>query len=292
MMTWQLWRSLTRGTRYTSVYEQFRLRRASGKERVPPMPGLRLLKNAFMILAPLATFLMVPFLMVMYIVIMPLLSIMLPLAYTIYGLLQCTSVSAQLAQEHEHGTYDLLSVSPSGRLGLHWTYAVNWISQHSALRMALWFVIALGILTSLLGFTRMSAFPSPAAPGSSNTIWLWNILISSALILIEYTQTILLSSLVAMLIAAYTQQAMIARVYAGGVFLALQILIFAIISVVNPLLVSAAGTLAGSQIAMMLIALLITYAIREGVLWMIWQKLVRTLSTSPSELDAILHGGL
>jgi hypothetical protein len=41
-----------------------------------------------------------------------------------------------------------------------------------------------------------------------------------------------------------------------------------------------------------IVSLIVTYLIRESIIWLLWDSVVKTLNTSRSELDTLIDSGL
>jgi hypothetical protein len=111
---------------------------------------------------------------------------------------------------------------------------------------------------------------------------------------IDYVQTVILSSLIAMLTTGTIQQTSQARFYSAAGFLALVFASYVLISIITTVLVVSlyATSTASYQPGVPLIFLVVAYFVREGIITMLLRALVRTLNASPSELDALIHSRL
>jgi hypothetical protein len=244
-------------------------------------------------------FLGVPLLFISYAAVLPFTALLIPLAITGYGLAHCVAVSARIVHEREQGIYELLSVSPSGRIGLHWAYTVSWLVNHRTFRWMLLIFIGVGMFAVLLGIAgNLLIAPSPLtenAPfhvgrlvgAATNIVSFW----------LDYTQIIILSSLIAMYVGAVTEEISTARLLSGGVFIALQVAIYIVSNVFHLLLQGAllnveltSTTDYETRVTLItVVAVIITYLLREYLICVLWNLVVRTLNASPSELDTLIH---
>jgi hypothetical protein len=296
VLTWRLWRRLNRRTPLTAVYYRLHLRRTFVEQQPLTLPGLTAIGSiAMMVLPVVLIFLGMPLLILAYIFLLPYAEPFLLLVTIGYGLLLCVSVSAQLAREHERGVYDLLCSCPPGRLGLHWAYAATWLSRHRSLLKFLMGILAVGSFALLLDtFRTLIHFgPLPLTDNSWRLVWFIFAIASIASLWMTYLQTLVMSSLAAILIGALVSQAMNARLYAVGLFLCLQAALYVLIGLMRSAFASGNAPYTVEQfIITEVIVLLIAFVLREGANWLLWQAIVRTLSASPSELDALMRGEL
>ena len=300
MLTWRLWREINRPTPLTALYYRLHIRRAFIEKVGFSLGALSIFKAFGLTVLPIIfIFLGVPLLFISYATLLPFTALLVPLAITGYGLAQCVAVSAQLVRERELAIYDLLSVSPPGRLGLHWAYTVSWLVNHRSFRWLLLIFIGVGMFAVLLGIAgNLPIAPSPLTENAPFNIS--RLLGAAANMLsfwMDYAQTILLSSLIAMYVGAITNQVFTARLLSGGTFLALQVAIYVVINAISLFLhaallsVELTGTIEyETRVALItVVTVIITYLIREYVISLLWDTVVRTLNASPSELDTLIR---
>lgn len=300
MLTWRLWQGLTHSTAIAALYHRLDLRRTFIERStftIPMMNGVAAL--AFVLLPVIIIFFGLPFLFATLIRILPYMWLLIPLATTLYCLSECMAVSAKIVREHESGIYDLLIASPHGQFGLHWGYVVKWLQEHQQLRGVLLGFMGVATFALLLGLaSTIDQFSGVAVGGTRLTIeWLVGAVANVASLWVAYVQTIILSSLTAMLAAAYTQQASTARIYAAGVFLSLHIPLYLVISTLSFQIQQGLMGLDSEPsilyvIGIPVLTLLIAFAVRETIITLLWRIVVRTLNANPSELDAITHSEL
>ena len=296
MLTLRLWRSLSRRTPLTAVYRRLHLRRIFIEQQPLILPGIAAVTSiAFIILPILLIFLGVPLFVLTYIFLLPYALPFILVLITGYGLLLCMNVSAELAREHERGVYDVLCSCPPGRLGVHWAYVATWLSRHSSMQRVFVGILVVGSIAVFVGAVRTVVHPEPVsiADKDQSLLWFAIALGNIASLWITYLQTLVLSSLTAMLTGTLVRQAANARLYSDGIFLSLQVVLYVLISFINSGFASGNVPYTIEQfIVTQVLALLIAYTLREGANWLLWKTVVRTLSASPSELDPIMHGGI
>lgn len=300
MLTWRLWREINRPTPLTALYYRLHIRRTFIEQAGFSFIALSVFRAfALTVLPVLFIFLGVPLLFISYTTLLPYTALLIPLANTCYGLAHCVSVSAQLVRERELATYDLLCVSPPGRIGLHWAYTVSWLFSHRTFRWLLLVFIGIGMFAALLGIAgNLIIVPTPfTGEPPLNLSRLLEAIANIVSFWLDYVQTVILSSLIAMNIAGFTSQVSTARFLSGGAFLTLQVTIYVVSHAISLYFQTALLSIELTrtveyQIGTALItvvSLVITYLIRESVIWLLWDSIVRTLNASPSELDTLIR---
>ena len=300
MLTWRLWREINRPTPLTALYYRLHIRRAFIEQADFSLGALTIFRTLGLTLLPVIfIFLGVPLLFISYASLLPFTALIVPLAITAYGFAHCVSVSGQIVRERELANYDLLGVSPPGRFGLHWAYTVSWLVNHRTIRWLLLIFIGVGMFAALLGITgNLLIAPSPLTENAPFNIS--RLLRTAASILsfwVDYAQTIILSSLIAMYVGAVTNLASTASLLSGGAFLTLQVAIYVVSNALNFYL---AGIFLNLRVIstpeyeigvalFTVLALIITYLMREYIIWLLWNAVVRTLNASPSELDTLIR---
>ena len=300
MLTWRLWREINRPTPLTALYYRLHLRRAFIEQRGYTLGALSIFKTFGLTVLPVIfIFLGVPLLFISSATMLRFTALLIPLAITGYGLAHCVAVSTQLVQERERSTYDLLCVSPPGRMGLHWAYTVSWLVNHRTFRWMVLIFISLGMFAALLGIAgNLLLVPSPLTRNAPlNISRLLGTAASMLSFWLDYAQTIILSSLITMYVGGVTDQVSTARLLAGSTFVLLQVAIFVVRYIISLLFYAAllnveltsAAQYETSVAAVTVLTVLITYLMREYIIWSLWKVVVRTLNASPSELDTLIH---
>lgn len=296
MITWRLWRALNRPTGLTAVYYHLFLRRGFVESTPYEIPALNLLAALLFALLPAAfIFFGVPFVFTAFTSLLPHTAAAIPLVVTAYGLALCITVSGQIAHEHDVGIYETLGATSPGALGLHWAYTVRWIARQRLLRWLLLGVVAVGTFSALLGLVSSQITPVPPVLANDSSLTIARLVTTAAVIgqlWLDYIQTIVLSSLIAMLVPAYARQESNARLGAAAALVSLQLGLFLISSLAALSLALAASALPDRQMVYALAALVMRFAFREGAIHLIWRQLVRTLNAKPSELDTLVNAGL
>lgn len=289
MLSLHIWRALTRPPSHSPLLRRMR----AEKLELPSLRSLPLagcLRSLALTIIPILILLIGSPVLVLLIY-MSLLStpILLPLAHTLYGVTAATSISGMIAREYDLRTYDVISVSPPGALGVHWAYCMVWISQHRYYRDIIGFLLVLGILAALFGLTTRTFFTAVPEFGA---VWVVQSLALIAFLCVDFVQSFATTALVGILIPVHVQQAGNARLLAFGSALSLHLAAYLLALIVAtqflPLLAVVTG---GSQIvsAISPVLLVLTFAaFREFIVHLLWRAVEQNLNASPMELDQIV----
>ncbi|MEO8396560.1 MAG: hypothetical protein ABI700_26435 [Chloroflexota bacterium] len=291
MLSWKLWRALNRPPQRSPIYRRAYLRQGAQDHEVSiRIPLLGFFKNVSMVVLPVVLILIgTPILILLYYLALSLAPLLLPFANTIYGLNHAYSTSGRIAHEREQQTYDVLCASPPGILGMHWSYCIGWIHYHWLYRYTMIGVLVTGIIASVFGLSSQMVFGG-AQP--SLVITLARALAVGGIFVIDYAQTVVLSSLVALLVPTYAENESNAHLWAISLYLALQgavylptllLGIYALPSTFN--LIGINPTVAGVLIPVLVIAFFAL--LREMIITGLWHAAKDQLSTTKVELDAI-----
>ena len=291
MLTLRLWRALNRPPQPSPIYRRAFTRQMLVDRGEPiHIPFFGLVKNVSLIVLPVVIILIgIPIMVLLYYLALLLAPILVPVANTIYGLAHVVGVSGSITHEREQQTYDVICTSPGGIIGMHWSYCTGWIHFHWVYRYALLGVLSIGIVASVFGLSSHAVFGVDQAPAA---ITILRGLALAALFAIDYAQTIVLSSLITLLIPSYAESEGNARLWASGLFLALQMtvylptLLFGVLALPGTFhLLGIDPLLADVLIPLLLVAFFA--ALREVILYGLWHAVEQQLSTTALELDAI-----
>jgi hypothetical protein len=119
----------------------------------------------------------------------------------------------------------------------------------------------------------------------------------SAIFIIDYAQTIIISSLTALLVPTRAENESNTRLWAASLFLLLQIAVYLPTLLVALVALPASLSLlnvdaATSALITPLVYLAFFALLREAIIVALWQRVKAELSTSPMELDAITHAAV
>ena len=295
MVTWRLWRALNRPPLHTPIY----LRAYAYQYRQGDLPDLQLpllnqittmFKNMGMVVLPVVLILFgTPVLVLSFYIALLIAPFLLPIANTIFGLVHASGASSGIARERDRRTYDVLCTAPPGTLGMHWAYCTGWLHYHSTFRTALLGVLAIGIVASIFGLTAQVVF---GADQASPLVVLVRGLALSAIFVIDYAQSIVISSMTSLLIPTHAENEGNARLWACTLFLGLQLavylptLLISVVALPNTFQLLGMDATASALIAPLLYVAFFV-ALREVIIIGMWRRVEAELSTTRVELDAI-----
>ncbi|MEO8393051.1 MAG: hypothetical protein ABI700_08655 [Chloroflexota bacterium] len=221
-------------------------------------------------------------------------TIILPVALAAFGssysIIWVIRITDTIYKEHERGTYDQLSLIPSGALGTTWALATAALHRSDALG---WIDSVRKLLTILLMIALLAILITTTLRQDTATLsQFWLLLIEmTALAAVSYAdhvQTMVLGSLVGMLAAAHASDALDARLSGVLLFLSLQA-ITCLATLLTPILflpaLSSLETAVHWNFAMspLISGLLVFYGSREALITVCWQMLARQLNANPAE---------
>ena len=296
MLSWKLWRALNRAPQRSPLYRRAYLKQGAPMTPLPfRIPLFGLFKNASLVVLPVILVLLgAPILVMLYYLALLFAPLLLPIANTIYGLYHAYSSSASIARERERQTYDVLCASPPGILGMHWSYCTGWIHYHWVYRYTMIGVLVTGIIATIFGLSSQMVFGVGA---TSVIVTIVRTLAVGGIFVLDYAQTLILSTLVALIVPTYAENESNARLWAVSLFLMLQgavylptllIGLYALPSTFN--LIGIDSIVAGVLIPVLLIAFFAF--LREMIIMGLWVAAREQLSTTKVELDAITQAAL
>lgn len=277
MITIRLWRALNSAQFISPLFRRVMLKREREIRISVPRPRwLNISLTLLYVVLPLCIiFVLLPILVLLYFAIQALSPVLVPLAYSAYGLALVLNVSGAIAREHELNTYQVLGVTPPGRLGLHWLYCVGFMYRSSEARIVLVGLIFLGVVGAFLGL----AIPIIFRAGSGTIVDpALRAIASSIFFAIDFVQTIVIASLIAMIVPAFVQNRAFAYQVAAGVFVVVQLVSYIAAMFVGVLLYRSADDLLYPILIIGTFALL-----REGLIAGLWYGLCNRLNSSPQE---------
>jgi hypothetical protein len=278
VFTWRLWRALNGAQFISPLFRRVMLKR----EREVQLSGhrirwLNMSLTIIYILLPLCMiFVILPVLVLLYFAMQALSPVLVPLAYSVYGLALAVGVSGSIAREHELNTYEVLGVSPPGRLGMHWLYCVGWMYRSSYTRVVIAAFIGLGVVAAFLGL----AIPVIFRTGDDTFIDpVIRAIASGFFFAIDFVQTIVIASLIAMFVPAHIHSRAIAHQIAAGSFIAAQLGSYVAAMLVSVVLYRSVDDFVYPILIIGVFALL-----REGMITALWFSLCDGLNSNRREL--------
>jgi len=296
MLTWRLWRALHRPPLRSPLFRRAYLRQGAPNHDISfHVPLLGFFKNVSLVVLPVVLILLgLPILVLLHYLALTLAPLLLPIANTIYGLNHAYSTSGNIAHEREQQTYDVLCASPAGILGMHWSYCTGWIHYHWRFHYVMIGVLITGVIASVFGLSPELIFGGGQVP---LIVTIMRALSLGGIFVLDYAQTLVLSSLIALIIPVYVENESNARIASAVAFLGLQGAVYlptlllggyALPSTFN--LIGIDPLVSGLLIPLLLFAF---FAIlREMIIIGLWNTAREQLSTTRMELDAITQAAL
>ncbi len=293
MLSWKLWRALNHPPLRSPLF-----RRAYARQYPPiesGLPAIRipftgLFRSAGLIVLPVVLILIgAPILALSYYLALSLAVILLPIANTIYGLLHTINASANIARERERQTYDVLCTALPGGLGMHWAYCTGWLHYHVIYRYALLGIVVTGVVASIFGLSSRLIFGAAPVPIIVIVIRTG---VLGALFLLDFSQSIVISSLTTLIVPSYAENESNARLFAATIYLALQASVYLSTLLVTIyglpgllVLIGFSDDVSAALIPLLMLAFFI--ALRETLIAALWHAVEQQLSTNTLELDAL-----
>lgn len=291
MLTWKLWRALNRPPVRSPVYRRaFRRQQSTEQIDLTRIPLFGWFRNAGLVVLPIFVILIgAPGLVLLSYLALLLAPLLLPFANIVYGVLLTTNVSGSIARERELRTYDVLCTAPEGTLGIHWAYCTSWIHFHVIYRSAMLVILFIGIVASLVGLSPQIIFGVGQVPVG---VTLVRGLALGAVFVVDYAQTVIISSLLTLLIPAQIENETNVRLWTASLVLVLQLgvyvptLLLGIYALPNTLqLLGIDPLLSNLLIPLLLVGFFM--ALRVTIITGMWRAVQQHLTTTAVELDAL-----
>lgn len=216
---------------------------------------------------------------------------------TFHGALWAVRISHNLAQEREHGRFDLVWLAPPGGLGATMAVCTGCLYRRAAFhrlmterRFGLWALSFAGIV-AILG-TQISDDRLAVSP---RTLALVEVMVLIAAFYIDAVHSTVLGSLVGMVIPTFSRSSLDARVWALVAFLSLQSTTFLTALLVDllvmPSLYAAVGVSGWwTELSPPLVSLAVFFLLREGMIRVLWTMLTAQLNADPQDLNFAFRG--
>ena len=208
----------------------------------------------------------------------------------VHSLTWAMNVSSAIVKEQEAKTHDLLCVTPIGSVGAYWAIFTGCIYRKSEFldfsNGSTWiirFLFALPTIavTILFAYTRVTRI-------DPITVLVYFVLLMIAFY-VDHVQSVLLASLTGMLVPNYTHNPVESRLFVLGSFLTVQGISYFLVGLIGFVLLSAVYDAIPQksiylEISLPVLRLIVFYAIRDGIIRLLWGALGRQLNTSDLEL--------
>lgn len=215
----------------------------------------------------------------------------------VYGLRWAMQIASHIAHEREFGMYELLAISPPGRLGINRTIISACLYRNESLEQVqaagAWMMRGFFTLVfMLIGASITGNFiPEDVTAPAGAVIILIYLFTMAAAVYVDHLQSIVLAVLVGMLIPAYATRRIDAGAGAFIGYLTVQIVTYAITLImgfvmVPRLLEFGQATEVVSAVILPIVRFAIFAVSREIIVWRLWETIVRESNVMPSELEA------
>jgi len=300
MVTRKLWHAFSKPPPRSPIYLRAFASRLRQKERrpfhVPLLSQLTALSKEMgvLVLPVLLILFGTPFLILTFYIALLISPLLLPLTNTIHGLAHAISASGGIARERDRQTYDVVCATPQGMLGMHWSYCTGWLYDHSSFRIPLLAMLVIGIIANIFGLTSQMIFGADGAPPMTMIV---RGLALSAIFVIDYAQTIIVSSLTTLLVPTRAENESNTRLWAASMFLVLQFavylptLLIAVVALPSTFRLLHVDPATGALISPLLYVAFFV-ALREAIIAGLWRRVETDLSATRVELDAITRAAV
>lgn len=197
-------------------------------------------------------------------------------------------ISMSIAKEHEHETFDQLSLPPAGALGVSWAFASASIHRNdtfgwiSSLRM--WSMAGIGMIAFSVLFTSVFA---PTGPDITQFLLIFVQVVSLlTLSYLDHVQSIVQGCLVGMLTPTFVFRRLDVRFLCILGFLASQVAIYVVWILIGfvalPFIINTLN-LSGwfTDVSLTLLRVALFYSLREGMIILLWRLLIGRLNADP-----------
>ncbi len=216
---------------------------------------------------------------------------------TLYATRWGIRIAKEIAIARESGEWELLCLIPQGPIGAAWAIATGvshrenafgrLFRRHVGVLAVLLAFFVLMLPCSLLDYRQARSFERP------DVLVTYAYLLAALLVsLADYVQSAVLGSLTGILGGLQTHSPLDAQLWAGGVFLALQTALYALIAVVcfgllPPIPAEITGPQLFVEVLLLLARVALFIGLREAVIVAVWRLVARQLQTTTGDLIAL-----
>lgn len=286
MLTWRLWRALC-SPPYSHPLFQRTVMTHSVRSRVRRLVELM---TGYVVICALATLVwpllfMNPAIIVLVIV---------ACSNTLYSMTWSFRVSTAIAREYELETYDLLCLQPAGALGVGWVLCTGNLYRSPFFR-GLRFVMPMLSISVTLALVIALTIPfllSLSSTGQTESLQLlitlvYALSLAIAFFYIDHIQSLLLANLIGMITPSYIPDRLYVGLWAVSGFLAVQIAVYLLTLIASFIILPIfySPSVLHISIIFSILRLLIFYALREGIILVIWHLLAQRFNANAVELQ-------
>lgn len=267
-MTWKLWQALKRPPTHHHLFRRFYI---ATEEPFPWYVGCSRYVAMFFVLPILTA------------------------AGLFYGIGWAVGIANLIGKEKERGAFDLISLSPSGSLGVSWAMSLGYLYHHVTFRNINHpgnLLMRLG-LSALFLFTLNTFFYIAMDRPDANplTLLLSPLVIVVALYL-DHVQSLVLVPLVGIGSGLLANNRLNGQLYAFAGYIGCQLATYLTTLLIGFIIVPGilrAFSLRGDLVGLLLLLgqLALFYSVREAIIALLWRRLTTRLTTDPLDIDRI-----
>lgn len=287
MITWQLWQALNRPPITHRLFQ--RTRTGPSAFRPPVISGSAVLGGILLI--TIVAFVSRDFssmIALAILVIIPLATLQFILTGPIHGLRWAAGSARAITRLRRSGSYDLLCMTPPGTLNIHWIVSAavfhRSMSTFILSSRSLWptrMSLALPLVIYLTA--QMNVMDQPLVNVLVMSLYLASLILW---FIVEDTQSVVLGGLLSMLLPTYTHDEFETHVSTIATYLLIQISIYTLVILLLSFMLPSVYSTLGlhgwlADVSRPTLALAVLSGIREGVLYLLWQRLLDRLNAGP-----------
>lgn len=220
---------------------------------------------------------------------------------TLYALNWGARIAKEIAIARESGEWELLCLIPQGPIAAAWAIATGVSHRDNAFSRL--FRRHLGVLAVLLAFfvvmlpCSLLDYTNPRSLDRPDVVVTYGYLLVGLVVsYVDYVQSAVLGSLTGLLGGLQTNSTLDAQLWAGGVFLALQMAVYALIiifcfALLPPIPAQITGPQLIAEGALLLARVAFFVGVRELVIVAVWRLVARRLQTTVGDLSALRQAG-
>lgn len=214
-------------------------------------------------------------------------------AGAIYGMGWAVGVSNVLGKERQRKSFDLLSLSPSGPLGISWALSLGYLYHHRTFRnINDTFNLLLRLSAGTMLLVPVVLIVNWQGDGFNFFTFVLSLAALWVALYLDHVQSLLLAPLVGIAVTLLTDNRLNAQLYAFAAYTGLQLMTYLVTLLVGfvivPGLFAWFGLPDGFAVLLLIpLRLGLFYAVREAQIALLWGWLTREMTTDPVDLEKI-----
>jgi len=218
----------------------------------------------------------------------------------VYGIRWAVQIAGSIAYERENGMYELLVLTPAGRIGINRAIMSANLFRNESFEqlqsLGAWVIRGFFTLTLMMIATSTMGIINPVDGESAlaQVVVPLYLVTMGAAIYIDHVQSIVLAVVVGMLVPTFTTRRIDAGAAALILYLVCQVCTYVLTLLIGfnvaPYWLEGMGVSAMTQALILpFIRLVVFAASREGCIYYFWRVIVREMNTTPSEVQIMTH---